>query len=51
MKRKLVLGGIGAVLAVEPFTEILIVRAIFPTAPAALLVLVGIILILLAVKA
>lgn len=50
MKKKLVLGVIGALLAIEPFTEILLVRALFPSAPPALLVLVGVVLIALAVK-
>lgn len=50
MRKKLALAGVGALLAIEPFTEILIVRAAFPNIPPMLLVLGGLGIIIWAIR-
>lgn len=50
LKKKFLVAGIGVVLAVEPFTEVLIMRAFFPSIPPIALVLVGAVLVALAVR-
>jgi len=46
----MLLGGVGALLALEPFTEIFIIRALNPRIPGALPVVAGIALVALAVR-